>query len=74
MFSVTSDNFMQSFDKERSKYLNENEKELKKVKIWKEKCLSDDKHSSVKKHKVKHSKALLEENLEQNCFETEAQD
>lgn len=71
---------MQIFDKERVKFLNDfNEKDLKKEKIWKEKCINEDKHISVKKHKIKHTKSLVEDHLEQdkpqqaNYFETELQ-
>ena len=42
-FTVSSEAFKDVFDKEKSKYLNENEKEIKKERIWKEKCLNEDK-------------------------------
>jgi hypothetical protein len=45
-FTVSSEAFKDVFDKEKSKYLNENEKEIKKERIWKEKCLNEDKRLS----------------------------
>ena len=45
-FKVSSEAFKDVFDKEKSKYLNENEKEIKKERIWKEKCLNEDKRIS----------------------------
>ena len=77
LFSVNHEQFMQSFEKERIKYLHDCEKEIKKEKIWKEKCLHEDKQISIKKHKMKYSKILIEDHLEQsnsNCFDSEAHD
>ncbi len=81
LFAANTDQFMQVFDKERSKFLSDiSEKDMKKEKIWKDRCIIEDKHISAKKHKViKHTKSLVEEHPEQekshqaNCVDTEAQ-
>ncbi len=55
MWSVSSEQFMSVFEKEKVKYFLENEKQIKKEAFWKEKCLDDDK-------KRKHLKSINLEN------------
>ena len=58
---MTNEGFLNAFEKEKSYYLNNNEKDIKKERIWKEKCLLEDKQISQSLKLVnnrKHSKSF----------------
>lgn len=58
---MTNEGFLNAFEKEKSYYLNNNEKNIKKERIWKEKCLLEDKQISQSLKRVnnrKHSKSF----------------